>query len=149
MTSIDLAKDLVTAMNTTALLTSQVPPLIAERSYLPIVELKDLGARKIFVVPKATDEKVKARGVDHDDFQLDVGVLEKLTNTDVATVDPIATLTEQIKGLWRPGGELRDAAVSGCDWIKMEHGNLFLPEHLQLLSQWTSVFTVTYRIEHE
>jgi len=97
----------------------------------------------VTVVPKATASEIHSRSRTVGDYQVDVGVQQKVA--DEAGLDPLMALVEEIADQFRfkrlalPGGQ---EAV----WVRTENDPVYAPEHVDELRQFTSVLTLTFRV---
>ena len=120
------------------------PPVTAERSHLPIFDLGTVGdAIKVSVVPRSLTVAAASRSSGFFDAAIDIGVQRRVDPDDPAQVDALHGLVEQV------GDRLRLSPLEtlpGAQWIASEHDPLLAAEHLERLSVFTSVLTVTYRL---
>lgn len=121
-----------------------VPAVTAERSHLPVFDLGKVGdAIKVSVVPRAVLVTGASRSTNYYDLSVDIGVQRRVDPNDPAQVDALLDLVEQI------GDHLRLKRLDtlpAAQWIGSEHEPVLAAEHLERLSVFTSVLTVTYRL---
>jgi hypothetical protein len=113
----------------------------AVRHYLPTFDLKDMKDLHVSVVPKGVEMSLAGRGLPQDDVQIDVAVQKKLTAADLAEIDALVALVQEIADFVRTTGKFGDSA-----WMKTENVPIYSPEHLEQLRQFTSVLTLTLRM---
>lgn len=71
-------------------------PITAVRSYLPRVELADLKALKVMVVPSSVTVAAASRSQTQRDVAIDVAVQKKLGQEQNPSLDPLLALAEEI-----------------------------------------------------
>jgi hypothetical protein len=120
------------------------PPVTAVRSHLPIFDLGTVGdAIKVSVVPRGVVVANASRSMNFVDVSIDVGVQKRVDPEQPAQVDALHDLVEQI------GDHLRLSRLDTmpeAQWIGTEHEPVLAAEHLERLSVFTSVLTITYRL---
>ncbi len=120
------------------------PPVAAERSHLPIFDLGTVGdAIKVSVVPRSLTVANAARTLNYFDVSIDVGVQKRIDPNDPGQIDSLLGLVEQI------GDHLRLQRLDTmpeAQWLSTEHEPVLATEHLERLSVFTSVLTLTYRL---
>jgi len=120
------------------------PPITAERSHLPIFDLGRVGdAIQVSVVPRSLTVANASRATNFFDAAIDVGVQRKVDPNDPAQIDALLDLVERI------GDHLRLkrlGTLPEAQWLTSEHDPILAAEHLERLSVFTSVLTLTYRL---
>jgi len=120
------------------------PPVTAERSHLPLFDLGLVGdAIKVSVVPRSLTVANASRALNFFDASIDVGVQRKVDPNDPGQVDALHDLVEQI------GDHLRLKRLDTlpeAQWLTSEHDPVLAAEHLERLSVFTSVLTLTFRL---
>lgn len=132
-----IADALVSAMNT-----EFSGQFVAERSWIPGKDLKDLNTLAVTVTPRAGEAAAVTRSHKTDDVILDIGIQKKLGADLAGEADELADTAEGIfDWMWseRP-------ALVGAKFIEAQHDPYAVPEHLQQLRVFTSLITVTYRV---
>jgi hypothetical protein len=117
-------------------------PFTAQRLYLPIYDLKTMSDLKVSVVPKGLNTSSLDRTRDNFDYQIDVGI-QKKTKNEIATIDALILLVEQISDYFRANPL---ASYPGARFISVENSQIYAPDHLETMMQFTSVVTLTYRL---
>jgi hypothetical protein len=117
-------------------------PFTAQRLYLPIYDLKTMSDLKVSVVPKGLSTSSLDRTRDNFDYQIDVGI-QKKTKNEIATIDALILLVEEISDYFRAN---RLASYPGARFISVENSQIYAPDHLETMMQFTSVVTLTYRL---
>ncbi len=56
---------------------------------------------------------------------------------------------ETIKALWRPGGQLRNKSIAGCEWKSMTNDPVYMGEMLLDHAIFTSMIELVYEFETE
>jgi hypothetical protein len=118
-------------------------PLTAVRHYLPRFELPDMQALHVSVVPRELTVQASARGLTQYDVSVDVAVQRRVPQQQVADLDPLLALSEEIGEHFR--GKRLDSFPAAV-WIKTEYRPIYAAEHLEQLRQFTSVVTLTFRV---
>ena len=117
-------------------------PFTAQRLYLPIYDLKTMSDLKVSVVPKGLNTSSLDRTRDNFDYQIDVGI-QKKTKNEIATIDALILLVEEISDYFRANPL---ASYPGARFISIENSQIYAPDHLETMMQFTSVVTLTYRL---
>lgn len=121
-----------------------VPTVNAERSHLPIFDLGTVGdAIKVSVVPRGVVVANASRSMNFFEVSIDVGVQKRVDPEQPAQVDALHDLVEQISDHLRLK---RLDTMPEAQWLTSEHEPVLAAEHLERLSVFTSVLTVTYRL---
>ena len=142
---IDIAHAVVTELNT-----APVPPetgfsqaFTATRAYRPVFDLAELKTLRVTVVPKGIEILNLSRHANQNDVSVDVAVQKKVNPDDLAELDSLMALTEQIGDFFRLR---RLTALPGALWTKTENVPVYSPEHLEQKQVFTSVLTLTFRV---
>ena len=117
-------------------------PFTAQRLYLPIFDLQSMADLKVTVVPRGISSSSLDRSRDSFDYQIDVAVQKKTPN-DVASIDPLLLLVEEIGDHFRSNVL---ASFPGARCTNVENTPVYAPDHLHELRQFTSVLTLTFRL---
>lgn len=149
---IDIADAVVEKINGAML--SQV--VTAERSYVPIHELRDLINLKVSVVPAELEGTLTDRsGRNMYDYIIHVGVQQSignghLTNTQInAAADPLMLFSQEIADLFDGQAvSIGDAysLVRQTRCIDVKNMPIFAPAHLDDLRVFTSLLSLTFRL---
>ena len=137
---VELADAIVTSLNGD---TFSVP-LSAVRGYRPAVELKDLEALQVTVVPKALTISAATRSSSYFDGVIDVAVQQKVDADKLADLDALMGLVQGIADHLR-NRRLEGLPAAVCTTV--ENDPVFAPEHLEQHRVFTSLLTVTYRVQ--
>ena len=113
----------------------------AIRAYRPLFDLPEMKDLHVTVVPKDVVEALASRHSVQQDVRIDVAVQKKVA--DDTETDALMTLVQEIAEFLRFS---RLATLPQAAWIETENSPIYAPEHLEKLSQFTSVLTVTYRL---
>lgn len=115
--------------------------ITAVREVLPEFDLAQLAQPRVSVVPKAIETTGATRALVQFDYQVDIGVQQKLTDPQTQ-VPQLCSLVEQI------GNYLRRRPlpqVPGLAWVSQQMDPIYAPPHLAEQRVFTSVLTLTYR----
>jgi hypothetical protein len=137
-TIIALADAVVAQLNATPF--SQ--PLTAERHYQPRFELSEMTGLKVSVVPRSLSSKSLDRSRDSFDYLIVVAV-QKKTDMSQAALDALMTLVEEVADHFRTQPL---AGFPGARCTEVKNEPVYALEHLDELRQFTSVFTLTFRV---
>ena len=119
-------------------------PLAAVRSTKPPEsDLAEMKTLHVTVVPRGWDSQTASRSMAQCDYQIDIGVQQKLATGDNPELDALVGLVERIAEYFRTH---RLTAMPEAVWVRNENVPLYAPEHMKELRQFTSVLTVTYRV---
>ncbi len=117
-------------------------PVTVQRSYQPLVELKNLDGVLVTIVPKAIERQRASRAAVQHEYQLDVAVQKKVgAGSDLAELDELMALVEEIAD-YLTGLDLAECAAR---FINLGNSVIFAPDHLREKGVFTSLLTVTYR----
>ena len=120
------------------------PPVAATRSHLPIFDLGQVGdALQVSVIARSVTVEGATRTSNFFDVATDIGVQRKVDPNDPSQIDALLDLVEQI------GDHLRLKRLDtfpDAQWLASEHDPVLAAEHLERLSVFTSVLTVTHRV---
>ena len=114
----------------------------AARDYRPVLELQDMKALHVSVVPKGVTMAPADRSRVQHDVEVDVLVQKKLDAGDADELDALMSLVEEIAGFLK----FKRLESVGALWVKTVNEPIFAPDHIEQLRQFTSVLTVTYRV---
>jgi len=96
---LDIADEVVTELNTSAF----SKPFAAQRAYVPAFKPSEMVDIRVSVVPKSMEISSGTRSERQCDYQVDIGVQQKLASSpsgfdqgDAAELDPLMTLVEEI-----------------------------------------------------
>jgi hypothetical protein len=121
-----------------------VPAITAVRTHLPIFDLGQVGdALKVSVVPRSVAVEGATRTSNFFDVATDIGVQQRVDPNDPTVIDTLLDLVEQI------GDHLRLKRLDtfpDAQWLASEHDPILAAEHLERLSVFTSVLTITHRV---
>ncbi|MGE4157707.1 MAG: hypothetical protein AB7F75_01265 [Planctomycetota bacterium] len=137
-TIVAIADQVVFALNASVL--SQ--PLTAERRFRVEFGLDELETLRVSVVPKAVNQRAITRSKEMFDYEIDIGIQQKIPSEDNVDIEPLLALAEEILAFLRFQKLL---ALPDVTWLKAEHTPIYSAEHLGELRVFTSVLTVTYR----
>lgn len=117
--------------------------LDAERAYVPVNKLEDLGSPRATVVPAGIEMTMLSRRDDDFDYLVDVGV-QKKTDGSPDEVDALMTLVEEVVDLFRG----RPLAFGDTSALCVAVGNapIYDPDHLRDRDAFSSVARLTFRV---
>lgn len=138
-TIIDIADAVVDALNNHEF--SQ--DFTAERLYLPVFELKDMGVLHVTIGMRSIETATAARGgVTEKTIKIDVAVQKKLQEIEKNyETDDLIDLVEEIIDFLKPIGTF---GAARCYLI--ENSLVYMPEHMRTLRQFTSVITLSLKV---
>ena len=116
----------------------------AQRSYLPIFDLKDMVDLHVTVVPKGVSTEASSRNASQEEYQIDVAVQQKVDSLQAESIDPLMALVQEIVDFWRLRRVTVGAVPAAC--VKAANLPVYAPEHLSQLQQFTSIVTLTFRM---
>ena len=117
------------------------PEFTAERTLLPVYDLKALKTLKVSVVPKGRKITQGTRIHTIDEIQIDIGVQKKISND--SELDILMKLVEDICILFK-AERLEGYPTAIC--VKKENEPIYDPGHLRQFRQFTSVVTLTFKV---
>lgn len=118
-------------------------PVTAIREYVPCYDLSEMHDLHVTVVPQEVRLAGGDRSRGQGDFSIDVAVQQKLQQGDNAEIDQLTGFTEELMDYLRAK---RLTQYPNAAWLHTDQRVLYAPEHVIELRQFTSVFTLTYRV---
>ena len=115
----------------------------AQRHYQPVFELKDMKDLHVSIVPKDIEMQLATRNTSQHDCRIDVAVQIKVTVGDLAQLDQLMGLVEEIINFL---ARRKLSSVPNTLWIKTANEPIYAAEHLEQFGQFTSIVTLTYRL---
>lgn len=119
------------------------PKLEAMRHYRPVYDAQQLKQLRVTVVPRGIAIESASRNCNQQDVSVDIAVQKKLLSADLAEIDPLMSLVEQIGGYFR-GRRLK--LFPAAMLIRTENLPVYSLEHLEQMRVFTSVLTLTFRV---
>ena len=117
-------------------------PFTAQRYYQPVFDLQNMKTLHVTVVPKDIEMQLATRNTSQFDCRVDVAVQKKLTAGDLAELDELMSLVEEIATFLC---KRKLALAPQVVWIKTVNEPIYAGEHMQEFRQFTSILTLTYR----
>lgn len=121
----------------------------AVRSYVGQRDLKDLDTLAVDVVPGEDTNDIVDREEMLHTLSVEIGVRQRVEDLTNATLDPLATLVNEIKAALRFGTLDLDGSTT-VTWVGTEHGTPARPAYyvdmLTGMRQFTSILTVRYQL---
>jgi len=116
----------------------------AERTYLPIFDLKEMDELKVTAVPRDREITRESRNENRHEIEVDIGIMKRLDNPEdeVPEVDALTTFVEELITYL---GADEQRTMGGARWVKIKNAPIYDPDHLNRLNQFSSLLTVTYR----
>ena len=115
----------------------------AERHYQPTFDLQDMKTLHVTVVPKDIEMQLATRNTSQHDCRIDVAIQKKLTAGDLAEIDELMGLVEEIISFL---SRRKLSSVPNALWIKTANEPIYATEHMEQFRQFTSILTLTYRL---
>ena len=117
-------------------------PFTAVRYYLPVFELPEMKDLHVSVVPSAIKTELIDRQASTYDCKIDIAVQKRVDPDDVAAIDDLMGLVEEIAAFFhgRPLESMPEVTA-----VATENEPVYAPDHLDRLRQFTSVLTITFR----
>lgn len=134
----DIADAVVAALNAAEF----ALPFTAERRYRPVFGLAELETLRVSVVPASVEDDTATRGCTQEDPQIDVGVQQKVADTENETLDPLEDLAEAIADHFRQQ-RLPGHPTAIC--TKASRNPLYVPEHLDTKKVFLAIVRLTFR----
>jgi hypothetical protein len=133
---IEVADAVVSLINSTAYSQS----VSAVRTYRVDLELQDLVAIKVLVVPRGIEQALEARSLILSDIQIDIGIHKKVSSLSNTVLDSMMGLVEEV------GISLRTSQpYAGFGWVSTENVPIYSPDLLDQAKEFLSILTVTFR----
>lgn len=113
----------------------------ATRGYIPATPLEDLTTLTVTVVPRAERQINLTRGKTEYEYDIDVGIQQRVSGDDASDLDPLMYLAEQIADLFTRAAIAGTTPSAGA--ITITNEPRWYPDHLERYRVFTSVVTVT------
>lgn len=140
-TIIDIADAVVVELNVASRFSMAVE---AERTYVPIFELEGMDTLRVPVVFRADASQRADRTRWQRDYRIEVGILKRVSRDDQkAEADELTALVEEMAEYFRTSRPLSALQQFHCAMV--ENDPVYDPEHLDRLSQFTSLLILTFR----
>jgi hypothetical protein len=136
---IDIADAVVASLNAG----SFSIPFTAQRQYRPVLDLPQLQALHVTVVPRDVTIASAGRDRNQHDCRIDIAVQKKIDQERPAEIDPLMALVEQIADHFRLR---RPEGFAEAVWVRTENVPIYSVEHLEQHRVFTSVLTLTFRV---
>lgn len=119
----------------------------AERRFRPIVKLSEITDEKVIVIPRERDSDLQSRTLVDDAIKTDIALHDKLSGTDLDTIDPHMTRVEEMIAVLRDkdNNKLTSGGVT-FHYLRLENTPIYVPEHIDQQLVFTSVVTITHRV---
>jgi hypothetical protein len=135
----DIADAVVTGLNAGTF--SQ--EFTAQRSYRPVMDLPQLQALHVTVVPRDVTIASAGRDRNQHDCRIDIAVQKKVDQEQPAEIDSLMDLVEEIIECFQ-GHRLDDYPDAAL--VRIENAPIYSVEHMDQHQVFTSVVTLTYRM---
>lgn len=116
--------------------------VVAERLYVPVYNLQDMGEIKCSVVPSSLGSEQADRSRNVFTYVVEVAVQQKIEPT-VENLDALMALVEEIAAVFR---SKRLAEYDAARCMAVENDPAYAPEHIEEFGQFTSVLSLTFRV---
>ncbi|TVQ64482.1 MAG: hypothetical protein EA379_01305 [Phycisphaerales bacterium] len=138
-----LANAVAAALNSEPL----APGLVAVREYMPLFDLGKIGAdAQVIVSPGGLVVTPVSRSHAHFDFSVEISVQRRVSHEDTDQIDAMFGLVERIEDRLR---QKELDSMPEAQWIGSEHEPFMPVEHLERMSVFTAVMTITYRVRRQ
>ena len=114
-----------------------------KRLYVADFSLKDMKDLQVSVVPAGVSITPASRQASHYEYQVDIGVQQKIDTKDESDADGLMALVEEIRDFFRLR---RLVGYQQAVWISTENKPVYSPDHMQEMGQFTSVISLTFRV---
>jgi len=120
------------------------PTYLVKRAYVPIYDLKEIGALRVTVIGRGDASEAISRATTDDQYAIDVGIQKKLDpeQSIESQVDACLEVVQGYKDFFR----LRRLTKADAVWIGQENDPVYFPDHLLHDGVFTSVLTLYYRV---
>ncbi|MBN2559912.1 MAG: hypothetical protein JXQ75_03155 [Phycisphaerae bacterium] len=136
MTITDIAESLKTVLGEATLSL----PVTVERAYLPRIEAKNLEGIRVLVVPHGVETEALTRASEKNTYAIHVGVHARVDSKDLAAMDAILALVEEIRSYLRQ----TPLPLPGVLWENSELEAVYAPKHLAEQGILVSLIRVHY-----
>ena len=122
-------------------------PFTAQRRWAPLLEVSELTALTVTVVPKDLARTPATRKADQLDPSVWIGIQQKLTpGTEAETAAQIDQLVDLVHEIAESLTRTRPATLPDAACVGVENDPVVSPEHLRAERVFTSILTATYRL---
>ncbi len=137
---VDIAEAIKEELNATTFF----DPFEATRAYVPQFTLEEMEDLHVTVVPKTLESTIEARNRQRREYEIDIAVQLRLIDETNGVIDKRMDLVEEIMDHFRALDFTLPDALGLAQWIRSKNEPIFAPEHIDQLSQFTSIITLTY-----
>lgn len=116
-------------------------PFTAVRAYRPVYELPEMSELHVTVVPRGVVISRSGRASHQQDYRVDVAVQKRPAAVDVAAIDPLTDLVEELCDHFKD----LTLGTPQASCVGIENEPIYAPEHMDEMRQFTSVITLTFR----
>lgn len=117
-------------------------PFSPVRTWRPVQELLDLKELNVMIVPRGVESTSGSRSSADNNYSVDIAVRKRVGKSD-QECDELTLLVEEICEFFV---RRRLMSYPSAMWIGTENIPVFSPDHLEEMSVFTSVITVTYKV---
>jgi len=117
--------------------------LVAVRMYVPVFKLEDMGVLHVTVVPHGQSFSQVGRGLGSSVYIIDVAIQQRVSLASNTALDALVVLVRQIAA-WFLGKRM--AARPGAMCLALTNDPAWMPKHLEELSQFTSVLSLSFEV---
>ena len=115
----------------------------AARAYIPEASLADLATLRVTVVPKSASVQPLTRDVDSWQYEIDVGVQQRVDTSATDGTDALVVLVQEFIDKMR---RTRLADYPVARWVSITNDPIYDPKQLREQKVFTSVITVAYAV---
>ena len=118
--------------------------LFVERLYVPDFDLEEMDELRVTVVPRELRVSGLNRTQCSYEADIDIAIQKKFKLGSAAEIDPLVELVEAIADFFRLR---RLTSFPAVIWSGTEHHVLYSEEHWNQYHQFTSLLTLTFRVD--
>ncbi len=117
---------------------------ISESRTYPRRNAEDLESLHLIYFCADLETEITGRELDRNDFLIGLAIQKHLDVENVSTLDDLLELVEDVRSLWQPGGELRDAVLAQCRFKQLVQAELYDSQQLLRYGIFTAILELTY-----
>jgi len=140
---IAIADEVVAALNGSGSVGPFSIDFTATRAYVPAKKLEDMADLWVVVVPRNLEKFIAGRDAWQKDYSVDIGVHQKVADTENATVDPLMGLVEEIADYFE-GLRVETTPAAVC--VEITHTAPYIVAHLKDLRVFASIISLKFRL---
>jgi hypothetical protein len=125
---------------------------VAQRTYVPLGDLKDMTDLHLKVVPMTSTTEIVSRSDSQEDYEIDIGIQQKVDSASLDGVDPLMGFVQEVVDFWTrkalsvTTGNGDSKRSFGVYCVSVSNRPVYSTEHLQQMVLFVSLVKLTFRM---